>query len=280
MSKQFTAMCVLLLAEEGKLSLTDDIRHYIPEIPDYGHLITIEHLVHHTSGIRDYLLLWMKAGKGYGDAGSIDEESSLALLARQPALDFVPGERYEYSNSNYFLLGTIVKRTSGESLREFARQNIFQPLGMKNTQFLDDQAIVIKNLATGHMLDSRGVPQPLVTGYHLVGDGGVYTTVEDLYRWDQNFYSNQLGKKNQNLIAQFYTRGRLNNGEPVDYASGVVRGNHDELTTIEHGGRFIGYRCDLIRFPERRLSVILLCNSDAIDAQKLSVDVADLFLKM
>jgi CubicO group peptidase (beta-lactamase class C family) len=278
MSKQFTAMCILLLAERGKLSLNNEIQKYIPEFPNYGHLITIQNLIHHTSGIQDYLLLWMSAGKSYADLNSIDDSNSLDLLVRQTSLNFIPGERYEYSNSNYFLLGIIIKKISGKSLREFAYQNIFQPLGMNHTQYRDNMNIEIKNQATGHLLNTNKKSEPLVTAYHLVGDGGVYTTIDDLVRWDQNFYHNLLGEKNQNLIDRFYEKGKLNNGESIDYAFGIVNTQIDGMKAIEHGGQFIGYKSDILRFPEKQFTVIILCNSEAIDAQQLTIQVAEKYL--
>lgn len=278
MSKQFTAMCILLLKEQLKLSLNDEIQKYIPEFPDYGHQIKIQNLIHHTSGIQDYLLLWMKAGKSYADLNTIDESNSLNLLVNQTSLNFIPGERYEYSNSNYFLLGIIVRRVSGKSLREYANQNIFQPLGMNHTQYRDNIKIEIKNLATGHLLNSNGKLEPIVTAYHLVGDGGVYTTINDLVSWDQNFYHNMLGEKNRNFAKEFYEKGKLNNGESIDYAFGVVNTQIDGMKAIEHGGQFIGYKSDMLRFPEKQFTVIILGNSEAIDAQQLAIQVAEKYL--
>jgi CubicO group peptidase (beta-lactamase class C family) len=175
-------------------------------------------------------------------------------------------------------LGIVVKRVSGKSLREFAAENIFRPLGMNNTQYRDDQNVVIPNLATGHILNANHELVSLATAYHLVGDGGIYTTAEDLFRWDQNFYNNKLSNKDRHLTDQFYEKGRLNNGDTVDYAFGVVRSQLEGMETIEHGGQFIGYKSDLIRFPAKELSVIVLCNTETIDAQRLSVQVANLYL--
>lgn len=284
MAKQFTAMSILLLVEQGRLSLDDNIRKYIPEFSDYGFPITIQHLLHHTSGITDYLLEWIYGGDYkaladvYPDIGSLDEQKALDLLTSQTALDFIPGTQYAYSNSNYFLLGLIVKRVSGQSLPTFADENIFKPLGMRHTQYRDDLNTTIANLATGHVLNAENILEPVSTTYHLVGDGGMYTTLDDLYLWDQNFYHNQLGKKDQHLIDQIYERGRLNNGDAVDYGFGVGHYQKDGLDLIEHGGQWIGFKNDIARFPDQQLTVMLLCNSEAIDAQQLSLQVAEHYL--
>lgn len=284
MAKQFTAMSIILLVEQGRLSLDDNIRKYIPEFSDYGFPITIQHLLHHTSGITDYLLEWIYGGDYkaladvYPDIGSLDEQKALDLLTSQTALDFIPGTQYAYSNSNYFLLGLIVKRVSGQSLPTFADENIFKPLGMRHTQYRDDLNTTIANLATGHVLNAENILEPVSTTYRLVGDGGMYTTLDDLYLWDQNFYHNQLGKKDQHLIDQIYARGRLNNGDAVDYGFGVGHYQKDGLDLIEHGGQWIGFKNDIARFPDQQLTVMLLCNSEAIDAQQLSLQVAEHYL--
>lgn len=285
MGKQFTAMSILLLEEQGRLSLNDDIRQYIPEFPDYGSPITIKDLIHHTSGMKDYLLLWVYAGgyndlaAAYSDIGSLDEQKALDLLTSQMALDFTPGTNFAYSNSNYFLLGLIVKRVSGQSLRTFADENIFQPLGMDNTQYRDNPNTSIANLAIGHVPNAKNILEPVSTTFHLVGDGGVYTTIDDLYRWDQNFYRNQLGKKDTLLIDQFYEKGTLNNGDSIDYAFGIVHTQKNGLDMIEHGGQWIGFKSDIVRFPDKQLTILLLCNSEIIDAQQLSLQVAEHYLE-
>ncbi len=289
MAKQFTAMSILLLAEQGKLSLTDDIRKYLPEMPDYGTPITVQNLIHHTSGIKDYLVLQLlnfvdQGLNPYDQLISFNEDNSLEWIANQKGLDFPPGDQYTYSNSNYFLLGIIVRRVSGRSLRQFAEEAIFNPLGMTHTQFRDDVNISIPDLAVGNIFNPDGSRLParqIALDYHLVGDGGLYTTLDDLFKWDQNFYHNRLGKRDPHLIEQMYSVQKLNDGNPNDYAFGLVVTTYHSTTEIEHGGGFIGYSSDMARFPEKNLTVIELCNRfkyNSSEAQDLTPQVADVFL--
>ncbi len=287
MAKQFTAMSILLLAEQGKLSLTDDIRKYLPEMPDYGTPITIQNLVHHTSGIKDlYELISQKyAGQTVNEtelAASFQDNDVLELIAGQKTLDFAPGDQYTYSNSNYILLGMIVKRVSGKSLRQFADENIFKPLGMTHTQFKDDAKIVIPNLALGYRLNPDGrweSRQDIMQAWHFYGDGGLYTTLDDLFKWDQNFYQIRLGEKSPRLIDQMLSTQPLINGGSNNYAFGQVITEYRGLTEIEHGGGCQGYSSDMARFPEKNLTVIELCNFsyDQNKPQELTPQVAELF---
>lgn len=274
-SKQFTAMCIALLAERGKLSLDDDIRKYIPEMPRYEASITIRHLIHHTSGIRDYLELMDMALKREEDYYTPEE--TIEMLARQKGLNFKPGEKFLYSNSNYFLLGVIVERVSGKSLREFAEENIFKPLGMENTHFHDDHTMIVKNRAVGYSPKKDGGFRICETTLDIVGDGGLFTTVEDLLLWDRNFYENKLDG-GQKLIDQIFTPGKLNNGEELDYAFGLIISNYRGLKMVHHGGAFVGFRAEMIRFPKQRFSVICLANLDSINPTKLAKRVADIYL--
>ena len=275
-SKQFTAMAIALLEEQGKLSLNDDVRKYVPEMPQYPHPITIRHLIHHTSGLREYFTLWGLAGRNVAD--SISEEENLAMLARQKSLNFTPGEQYSYNNSGYFLMAVIVKRASGKSLRDFAAEYIFQPLGMSNTQYQDDRTILIPRRADSYLPKAGGGFALGKTNFDLVGSGGIYTTVEDLAKWDQNFYHNKLGKGGQALIARVLTKSRFNNGQEHFYAFGLGVNQYRGEQINDHSGSFIGYRTELLRFPEHRFSVIVLSNVPTAEADKLARDVADIWL--
>ena len=176
-SKQFTAFAVAMLAQQGKLSLDDDIRKWMPEVPDFGKTITVRHLIHHTSGLRDYFgLLGMT---GWPNDGPITEARFLDLVSRQKALNFEPGSRHLYSNTGYVLLSILVKRVSGQTLREFADQAIFGPLGMSNSRFRDDHTMLVKNRAFAYSPRAGGW-QMNIPGFDVVGDGGLFTTVEDL----------------------------------------------------------------------------------------------------
>jgi len=275
-SKQFTAMCVTLLAEQGRLSLDDDIRKYLPEIPEYERPVTIRHLVHHTSGLRDYLTLMELAGMR--DQDFYTDEEVIEMLARQKELNFAPGDEYLYSNTGYYLLGVIVKRASGQSLRRFAEEHIFGPLGMTSTHFHDDHTEVVKQRAMGYSPKQGGGYRIDVTTLDMVGDGGLFTTVEDLFLWDQNFYHNRLGQGDTGLIRHMLTPGTLNDGEELDYAFGLMVSGYKGLKMVSHAGAFVGFRAEMIRFPEQKVSVICLASLSTINPERLARQVADVYL--
>jgi CubicO group peptidase (beta-lactamase class C family) len=280
-SKQFVAMCIAILAHEGKLSLDDDIRTYIPEMPDYGTPITIRNLIHHTSGVRDYLeLIGIIAGLGEGKMdemiGIYHQEDALELVTRQKELNFEPGEKFLYSNSCYLLLAEIVKRASGKTLREFAHENIFEPLGMTHSHFHDDYAEPIKNRAAGYYPAEKDKFRLFLSTFDCVGSGGLFTSVEDLYLWDQNFTHYKVGGKE--VVDMLHTKGKLNNGEELDYAFALTIGEYKGLKTVRHGGALGGYRADLLRFPEQQFSVICLSNLSSFDPSGMCNKVADIYL--
>ncbi|MGD8700669.1 MAG: serine hydrolase domain-containing protein, partial [Gemmatimonadales bacterium] len=274
-SKQFTAAAIALLAADGELSLDDDIRRFLPEMRDYGTPVTIRHLLHHTSGVRDYLMLMNLAGRR-GDDWYTDDDV-VAMVARQRELNFEPGERMLYSNSGYFLLSQVVKRASGMSLREYAAERIFGPLGMEHTHFHDDHSEIVANRASGYAPAEGGGFRISMTTLDMVGDGGVFTTVEDLFHWDQNFYDPKVG--GQGLIDQILTRGVLNNGDTLDYALGLGHAVYRGLQVVRHGGAFVGFRAEMMRFPSERFTVICLCNLSAAPPWRLAERVADIYLE-
>lgn len=273
-SKQFAAASILLLAQQGKLSLDDDLRKLIPEIPAYEQPITIRHLLHHTSGLRDYLTLMSLAGTDF--SGVTTEADALRLLARQKEINFTPGAEHLYSNSGYFLLSMIVRRASGKSLRRFAHENIFVPLGMKNTHFHDDHTMIVPLRATGYSPKENGEFGIDMSNFEQTGDGAVFTNIEDLLLWDQNFYQPKVGGRE--LLDLFLVQGRLNSGEQLKYASGLFVGEHRGLKMISHGGSWAGYRAELIRFPAERFSVACLCNVGTSNPSGLATQVAELYL--
>lgn len=275
-SKQFTAACLALLEEDGTLSLDDPIRKFFPEMPAYAEKITIRHLIHHTSGIRDYLTLWSIAGEREDDF-FVDGEV-VELLARQKELNFEPGNEHLYSNSGYFLLSQLVLRVTGKTLRTFAEERIFGPLGMSDTHFHDDHTMIVKNRAVGYAPKEDDGFQISMTTLDMVGDGGVFTTVEDLSLWDQNFYLNKLGKGGQTLLDRIQTRGVLNSGEKLEYAFGLGIGTYRGLKTVSHGGAFVGYRADMIRFPDQKFTVICLSNLSTFNPTGMARKVADIYL--
>lgn len=274
-SKQFTATCIALLIERGLISMEDEVRKFIPELPEYGYPVKVKHLIYHTSGIRDYLDLMSMAYKR--DEDYYTPEEALEMICRQKKLNFKPGSRFLYSNSNYFLLGVIVERASGISLRKFADENIFKPLGMKNTHFHDDHTMIVKNRAIGYSPRPDGGFRVNETSLDIVGDGGLFTTVEDLYIWDQNFYHNKL-EGGRRLIRRILTVGTLNSGEKLDYAFGLRIGSYRGLRIVHHSGSFAGFRAQMIRFPEQKFTVICLANLSSINPTRLAKEVADIYL--
>ena len=274
-SKQFTAASILLLEKQGKLSVHDDIRKYLPEIPDYGHTITILHLLNHTSGLRDYLTLFELAGINID--GVTGDDEALAVIARQKALNFEPGSEWLYSNSGFFLLSVIVKRVSGKTLREFAAENIFDPLEMKQTVFRNQHTQLVGNRAMAYDPNEAGTGYALnVSYFEQTGDGAVHTSVEDLLKWDENFYSGKVG--GQPFLAEMQEPGKLNSGKTLDYAKGLFVGTYRGLRFVDHGGSWGGYRAQLLRFPDEHFSVACLCNVANASPDKRSHQIADVFL--
>ncbi|HEY0142999.1 MAG TPA: serine hydrolase domain-containing protein [Thermoanaerobaculia bacterium] len=272
-SKQFTAASILLLEQEGKLSIDHEVRKYIPELRDYGKPLTIRHLLNHTSGIRDYLTLAALGGLSFSNDYS--DEETLSWITAQKALNFLPGEEHLYSNSGYYLLGQIVERASGMSLRQYAAKKIFEPLGMTNTHFHDDPDEIVKHRAIAYSPAKNGFRIDM-SRYHVVGDGAVYTTTEDLAKWDTNFYQPKVG--GAALLDALQQRGKLNNGEQLDYAAGLSHGTHRGFRLVGHGGGWAGYRTDMIRFPEQRLTVIAISNLGSADPSSMARSVAEIYL--
>ncbi len=276
--KQFTSFCLLLMEEQGEIDLDAEIQTYLPDFPRYSSPITVRHLAYHTSGIRDYSSIWYLQGTSYYEHMTADE--TYELIKKQSALNFKPGEEYSYSNSGYFLMAEIVEKQSGKSLKEFAQENIFEPLGMYNTTYLDDNRDLIRNRAFGYdkKLNGEGFNN-LIRRFELVGSGGVYSTVEDLYLWDQNFYDNQLGTKGQKLINKMQEEGSLIDGSLTGRSFGLVNSTYNGLKTISHSGSHGGFKAQLLRSPEQDFSTIVLANRSDTDMQSKSYSIADLFLK-
>ena len=277
-SKQFVAMCIAILAEQGKLSFDDDIRTYLPEMPDYGNQITIRHLLHHTSGIREYLALVNLIGKPEGSVFGYTTRELVELLSRQQKLNFEPGSQFSYTNSGYFLLAEIVTRVSGMKASAFAQENIFEPLGMTQTRFYDDPNAIIRNQAFGYSPKRDGGYRLDILRSDVIGDLGVITTVEDFLHWDNNFYENKLGAGTKNLITMMFTRGRTSSGEDLSYALGLEFDSYRGLKTMGHGGSAVGYVAEFLQFPEQRFSVVILSNLSSFRPGRIARQVADLYL--
>src|SRR5467141_1683729 len=274
-SKQFTAASILLLEKQGKLSVNDDIRKYVPELPDYGRKITIVQLLNHTSGLRDYLTLMELAGIPI-DSVTTDADA-LALVTRQKTLNFAAGSEWLYSNTGFFLLSTIVQRVSGKTLRDFAAENIFAPLEMTHTQFRNSHSALIAKRALAYYEQKNHAGYTLSVSYfEQTGDGAVHTSVEDLLKWVENFYNPRVGGKE--FLDEIQERGKLNNGKVLDYAKGLRLRDYRGLQTVSHGGAWGGYRAELLRFPEQHFSVACLCNVGDAGPTRRAHQVADIYL--
>ncbi|NOQ97798.1 MAG: serine hydrolase [Calditrichae bacterium] len=277
-SKQFVTFSILLLEEEGKLNLDDKIQKFLPDFPVYESPLTIRHFIHHTSGVRDYLTLMYLMGRNYLD--HIEDDEVYELIKRQRSLNFSPGEQYLYSNSCYFMLAMIVEKAAGQSLKEFAGENIFKQLGMNNTMFYDDNTDIIKNRVFSYAkVPDEDKFDNLIMRFDLVGSGGVYSCIKDLFLWDQNFYSNKLGKGGQEIIQKMHEEGLLNNGETSGYAFALDIGTYKGLKTVSHGGSLAGYRAQLLRFPDQQFSVVILANRSDANPSEIAFQIAEIFLQ-
>jgi CubicO group peptidase (beta-lactamase class C family) len=276
-SKQFTAMSIALLAKDGRLSLDDDVRMYIQELPDFGRRVTIRNLIHHTSGLREKWDLFQMAGIRDGDV--ITQNDVIELVRRQRELNFQPGEEHLYNNTAYDLLSTIVTRVSGKPHREFAQERIFGPLGMTGTRYVDDRTLVLPRRADAYS-PRRGGGSGYVTAnistVETTGSGGVHSTIPDLLRWDESFYTGTLGGSELTTLVQ--TPGTLNNGDKLTYAFGLTVDQYGGRRRVHHGGALGGYRAMIMRFPDEHFSVAMLCNIATANTQALAERVTDVFL--
>lgn len=273
-SKQFTAFAIMLLVEEGKVSLDDDIRKHIPEVPDFGKKITLRHLASHTSGIRDQWELLMLGGWRLDDVITMDH--ILDMVSRQKELNFAPGEKYMYSNTGFTLLAEVVSRVSGQSFARFTQMNIFEPLGMKHTQFYDDHEKIVKNRAYSYRPQRNGDILKAPLNYANVGATSLFTTVEDLALWTDNLHNPKVGTRR--LINQMNTRTKLNNGESFGGGLGQFMNQYNGLSQVQHGGSDAGYRAFVSRFPDQDFSLVVLSNNGRFNPRRIAAEVTDLYL--
>ncbi len=273
-SKQFTAGAIALLAVRGELELDAPVQRYIPEFPDYPDAPTVRHLIHHISGVRDYIVLMSLAGNRSEDFYT--NQQVLDAINRQRELNFAPGSEYLYSNAGYFLLGEIVARVSGRGLREFAEAEFFGPLGMTHTHFHDDHNEIVPNRAAGYAPTDDGF-RINVTTLDMVGDGGIFTSVEEWVAWDRNLTEGTVG--GPEWVALMHERGVLNSGDTIPYAFGISHGEHRGLATVGHGGSWVGYRAAMSRYPVAGHSFVALCNRSAIDPGTLIASTAEVYLE-
>jgi len=272
-TKQFVAAVANLLALDGTVSLDDDVRKWLPELPEYEAPITLRHLIYHTGGLRDYLNLFPLAGAG--DYYSVSREQLLAMMSRQRAPVFAPGEQYAYSNTGYMLLAHALERAAGESLGELAHERIFEPLGMDGSLMYENREEIIPRRATGYHQDDDGELR-IVHNYNfeIAGDGQLYTTVEDLLRWDDYLH----GADRPAIYDSMLTEGTLNNGDPIEYAHGITLGEYRGLSTVGHSGHSWGFLTELRRYVESGLSIAVSCNAEYGAPGELARRVADHYL--
>jgi CubicO group peptidase (beta-lactamase class C family) len=274
-SKQFTAAALVLLSLDGKLSLDDPVRKYIPELPPYGDSITIRHMLNHTSGLRDWGTVvgaagWPRGTRTYTHAHVLD------VIARQRSLNYRPGAEYLYSNSNYNLAAMIVERVSKQSLPEFTRARLFQPLGMSNTSWRDEYRRIVKNRATAYAGNANVGFRQDMPFENVYGNSSLLTTVEDLLKWNRNLADPVVG--GPRFVAEMQTQGRLNSGRVITYALGLERDMWRGIPVVSHGGATAGYRAYLARYPDQRVDVAVLCNTGSANPGALNDRVAEIFL--
>lgn len=272
-SKQFTAAAVLLLAREGKLTLDDPLRKYIPELPDFGKPLRIRHVLNHTSGLRDWgnvagIAGWPRTSRVHTQAHVLD------IVSRQTSLNFPPGERFSYSNTGFNLAAILVSRVSGKPFAAFTRERLFAPLGMTKTSWRDDFTRIVKGRAIAYD-EEQGVYHTDMPFENVYGNGGLLTTVGDLLKWNENFSKPVVG--DERFVEEQQTPGRFNDGRTHGYALGLYVGTYRGLREVYHSGSTAGYSAFLTRFPDERLSLAVLCNV-ATNATQLAHDVVDVIL--
>ena len=274
-SKQFTAAATVLLALDGKISLDDDIRDYIPELQDYGEVVTIRHLLNHTSGLRDWGSIagiegWPRTRRAHTHMHVLD------IASRQMSLNYPPGEYYSYTNTGYNLQAILVERVSGMPFAEFSKKRIFEPLGMTRTEWRDDFTRIVKDRAIAYRSIRDGGWSILMPFEDVHGNGGLLTTVQDLLRFTQNLETGELG--GPRFIEEMHRQGVLNSGQTIDYASGLQLRDYKGVPIVEHSGSTAGYRGHLARFPIQGIAVSVMCNATTGNAGQLLRQVADLYL--
>jgi CubicO group peptidase (beta-lactamase class C family) len=278
LAKQFTAASILLLEQQGKLRLQDDVYKYLPDLPDYSsqydRKITILDLLNHTSGLRDYVSLFLLSGIN-GDNVTTNRDA-FGIIACQKSLNFSPGSDWQYSNSGYLLLSLIVEKASGKSLKEFAAQNIFQPLGMLHTQYRDDHTLLIPHRALGYDPGENGTYKLSVSYGEETGDGMVQTSIEDLHKWDETFYSG--GPWGTDFASRMEQKAALGDGTTMEWGKGLFIGEYRGQRIVWDSGGSGGYHAYTLRFPQQHFSITCLCNRGGMNRAKRVRAVADLYL--
>lgn len=274
-AKQFTASCIWFLMQEKKLSLEDDIRKYLPEMPNYGTPIKIKHLLNHTSGIRNYHTIMDLQGFNY-DSEYYNNETVLELASNQKGLNNKPGEKVLYSNTNYNLLTLIIERVSGKNLNEFAKEHIFLPLQMNSSCFKISNTQIIENKADGyHFTDGKYVSN--TSSQESYGAGSMASTVEDISKWIAVL--NGTNSKYKTLSKFLIQCEKLENGEKAKYARGVMVDSYKSFKTISHSGYGWGGQSQLITVPEKNIGIIIMTNLESINPTPISYQILDVFIE-
>lgn len=275
-SKQFGAYAVALLEAEGRLSLDDDVRSWIPELHDFGRTITLRHLIHHTSGIRDWPGTLSMAGWSYEDVLSFEQILRMAFDQRE--LNFDPGDEYAYSNTGYNLLAEVVARATGMSFREWTHERIFAPLGMTRSHFQDDHREVIRDRAESYARGPDGRWRRVTNNLTALASSSLFTTAEDLALWVGHLHSPDPRLGGAPLVERVHERGVLNDGDTIAYAFGQNWTEWRGLPIATHGGSWAGFRTVLTRFPDQDFAVIILANTADMNPSGLAREVADIWL--
>jgi len=274
-SKQFTAYSIVLLARQGKLNLDDDIHKYLAWFPDLKEKITIRNLLNHTSGVRDQWQLLAISGTRLDDV--ITQEHIVKILAKQQALNFKPGDEYNYSNSGFTLLAEIVRSVTGKTLRQFTDSVIFKPLGMNNTHFHDDYTEIVPNRSYSYEGAGPNHYVNAVLSYSNDGATSLFTNIDDMSKWIMNFYGHTVG--DQKDIGQLTQKGKLNSGKELDYALGIVVDSFNNQKRYQHGGADAGYRTFISVFPDLKMGFIVFSNLDDANPGRKADQIASLFIK-
>ncbi|MEX0681640.1 MAG: serine hydrolase domain-containing protein [Balneolales bacterium] len=274
-SKQFAAASLLMLEQQGLLDLDKDLRTYIPELPEFERPVTARHIIYHTSGIRDIYNLLSLADVGLDPTTT--SEQALAMFGRQQRLNFEPGSQHLYSNSGYFLISVLVRKITGLSLREYTHRHFFEPIGMNATHWHDDTELVVPNRVISYLPRPYGSGQFYRGNMDRVGARGLFTTIKDFAKWDANFITNlsHLEDFNEKLTRP----GVTSQGNIINYAAGLRLNRYKSLATIGHGGSYMGFRSQYLRFPRYNFSVIVFCNQSDINPAIYAYQIADLFLR-
>jgi len=274
-SKQFTAYSIVLLAKQGKLKLDDDVRKYLPWFPKLKATITIRNLLNHTSGIRDQWQLLAISGTRLDDV--ITQDQVIKILSKQQALNFMPGEQYSYSNSGFTMLSEIVKSVSGRSLRQFTDSAIFKPLGMNDTHFHDDYEEIVKGRSYSYDDEGNEKYKNAVLSYSVSGATSLFTDINDMAKWVENFYTPVAGDAND--IKQLTQKGKLNSGKEIDYALGINNGKYKGWQQFSHSGGDAGYRTFVSVFPGAKMGFLVFCNLGNMNPNGLTEKLQDIFIK-